>query len=214
MPRARISQRRLHKAYTACTFPSASILKRTGSISFMNESSENLEDLMKQALVGDKHAYTKALQATSRMLRPYLTRRISSPSDVEEILQEILISVHKSRHTFDGRRPYKPWVFAIAKFRLQDFLRKLYSDELRHAGELEEAENIGGEDVTDSGISYELIKGEIGKLPQKQAQILHLIHAEGHTSREVAQKMNMTESAVKVAAHRAYKVLKKKLDTV
>lgn len=177
----------------------------------MDDTNPSLEELMEQALAGDKRAYMQALQGTSRLLRPYLSKRVSSQSDVEEILQEILISIHKSRHTYDSRRPFKPWVFAIAKFRMKDFLRKIYSDELRHAGELEEAENIVETDVTNSGLSYEVIKGEIGKLPEKQAQILHLIHGEGRTSREVAQKMNMTESAVKVAAHRAYKVLKKKL---
>lgn len=166
---------------------------------------------MRLALGGNKRAYSEALQATGRMLRPYISKRVAAQADVEEILQEILISVHKSRHTYDGNRPYKPWAFAIAKFRLHDHLRKVYSDELRYAAELEEAENIGNADVTNSGITYELIKGEIEKLPGKQPQILHLLHGEGHTSREVAKKMHMTESAVKVAAHRAYKVLKKKL---
>jgi RNA polymerase sigma-70 factor (ECF subfamily) len=48
-------------------------------------------------------------------------------------------------------------------------------------------------------------------LPGKQPVILHLIHAEGYTAKEVAAKIGMKESAVKVAAHRAYKVLKKRL---
>jgi RNA polymerase sigma-70 factor (ECF subfamily) len=38
------------------------------------------------------------------------------------------------------------------------------------------------------------------------------MHQEGYTSKEVAEKMGMTESAVKVSAHRAYKVLRKKLE--
>ena len=50
------------------------------------------------------------------------------------------------------------------------------------------------------------------KLPDKQASILQLMHQDGYTSREVAQKMGMNESAVKVAAHRAYKLLRKKLE--
>jgi RNA polymerase sigma-70 factor (ECF subfamily) len=178
----------------------------------MSTSSDNiLETLMLQALAGDKQAYNNVLRATSQFLRPYLSKRINSRSDVEEVLQEILISIHRSRHTYDGGRPYKPWAFAIARFRLQDYLRKIYSDPLRRAADLEEAENIGSEDVTDSGLSYESIKDEIAKLPGKQPQILYFLHAEGRTSKEVAEKMNMTESAVKVAAHRAYKVLRKKL---
>jgi len=45
----------------------------------------------------------------------------------------------------------------------------------------------------------------------KQATILQLMHAQGFTAKQVAAKMGMNESAVKVSAHRAYKVLKQKL---
>lgn len=166
---------------------------------------------MELAIAGDKKAYHQVLQASSRMLRPYLARRINRASEIEDVLQEILLSLHKARHTYDGRRPYKPWLFAIARFRLQDYLRKLYKDHLRYAETIEDNENIVAEDVTKSSFSYESVKGEIDNLPEKQAKILHLMHAEGYTSKEVAGKMNMKESAVKVAAYRAYRILREKL---
>ena len=167
---------------------------------------------MCKSLEGDKRAYAALLRETARLLRPFLSRRLSFESEVDDVLQEILISVHKARHTYDGKRPYKPWVYAIAKFRLQDYLRMHYSDQLRHAVDLSELENTLHEDVTESAISYESISGEVHKLPEKQAAILQLMHQEGHTAKEVAEKLGMTESAVKVAAHRAYKVLRKKLE--
>lgn len=166
---------------------------------------------MSLALKGDKRAYTTILNETSRLLRPYIAKRIHSASDVEEILQEILLSIHKARHTYDGKRPYKPWAYAIAKFRLADHLRKLYADHLRFAEELDKAENISSTDVTNHGLSYESIREEIEQLPGKQPQILHLLHVQGHTLKEAAEKMQMTETAVKVTAHRAYKALRKKL---
>ncbi len=166
---------------------------------------------MRAALKGDTQAYARVLSEISSLLRPYLSKRLNQASDVEDVLQEILISIHKSRHTYDGKRPLKPWVYAIAKFRLTDFLRAHYSDTLRHAAELDVAEHLASLDVTESEFTYESIKEEIAKLPGKQPMILHLIHHEGHTAKEVAAKMNMTETAVKVAAHRAYKVLKGRL---
>jgi RNA polymerase sigma-70 factor (ECF subfamily) len=171
----------------------------------------DLEILMQQALAGDRRAYALVLEKTTWLLRPYLSKRINNKSEIDDVLQEILISIHKARHTYDGNRPYAPWARAIAKFRLQDYLRKHYSDRLRHAGELSEAENLP-EDVTESGIAYESIKEEIHKLPKKQAAILELMHNEGYTAKEVAEKTGMSESAVKVAAHRAYKLLKAKLE--
>jgi len=167
---------------------------------------------MRKSLEGDQLAYANLLRETARLLRPFLSKRLSFESEIDDLLQEILISIHKARHTYDGKRPYTPWVYAIAKFRLQDYLRAHYADQLRHSVELSELENILHEDVTESTLSYESISGEIQKLPEKQAVILQLIHQEGYTAKEVAAKLGMNESAVKVAAHRAYKVLRKKLE--
>ncbi len=163
---------------------------------------------MQSSLCGDQKAYAALLNATSRLLRPYLAKRLSQASEVEDVLQEILMSIHKARHTYDGVRPYKPWAYAIARFRLNDYLRAHYGDQLRHAAELDAAENIAAQNVTESEFTYESIKEAIERLPGKQPAILRLLHQEGHTAKEVAAKMNMRESAVKVAAHRAYKTLR------
>jgi len=167
--------------------------------------------LMKDALAGDGKAYAELLRETARQLRPYLSKRLNQQADVEDVLQEILISIHKARHTYDGTRPYGPWMYAIANFRLKDRLRKHYADPLSRAAEIEVAENISANDVTESEFTYESISGEIAKLPTKQATILQLIHAQGYTAKQVAERMGMNESAVKVSAHRAYKILKQKL---
>ena len=178
----------------------------------MTDKVENLEALMRLAQAGDKRAYTGLLQETSRFLRPFLAKRLSQASEVDDLLQEILLSIHKARHTYDGARPYKPWVFSIAKFRLLDHLRVHYADQLHHAIELSEVENILPEPVTDSAMTYESISGAVDKLPDKQAIILQMMHQQGYTAKEVAAKIGMKESAVKVAAHRAYKVLRNMLE--
>jgi RNA polymerase sigma-70 factor (ECF subfamily) len=167
---------------------------------------------MKQALAGDKAAYSELLRETARLLRPYFSKRLSFDSEVDDLLQETLISIHKARHTYDGERPYNPWAYAIAKFRLQDYLRMHYADQLRHAQDISELESFLHEDVTETPISYESISGEVQKLPEKQATILRLMHQDGYTAKEVAEKLGMNESAVKVAAHRAYKILRQKLE--
>lgn len=178
----------------------------------MAEENIDFEQLMRRSLAGDRAAYAQLLRATGRLLRPFLSRRLSVDGEADDVLQEILISIHKARHTYDGERPYKPWMYAIAKFRLQDYLRVHYADRLRQAEDISDLENVLSSDVTEAAMSYESISGEVQKLPAKQAAILQLIHQEGYTSKEVAAKLGMTESAVKVAAHRAYKVLRQKLE--
>ncbi len=177
----------------------------------MTDKAANLEALMQLALAGDKQAYTEVLRETSRFIRPFLAKRLNQPTEVDDLLQEILLSIHKARHTYDGQRPYKPWAFAIAKFRLLDHLRAHYADHLRHAVEISEVENSLSEHVTEAALTYESIREEIHLLPEKQAAILQMMHQDGYTAKEVAEKIGMKESAVKVAAHRAYKVLRKRL---
>ena len=178
----------------------------------MTDQADHLAALMRRSQTGDKRAYAELLRETARLLRPFLARRLSRDSEVDDVLQEILISIHKARHTYDGLRPYTPWMYAIAHFRLRDHLRAHYADPLRHGVAIAEVENDLRAEVTESEFSYESIKGEIDKLPVTQATILRMLHQEGYTAREVAQRIGMTESAVKVAAHRAYKVLRKKVE--
>ena len=178
----------------------------------MAKITTSLETLMRQALDGDKCAYSDLLRETAHFLRPFLQQKLSSRNDVDDLLQEILLSIHKARHTYHDLRPYKPWAYAIAKFRLLDYLRTRYADHLRFAIEISEVENTLHEDVTEPRISYESINGEIFNLPEKQALILQMMHQEGCTAKEVAEKISMTETAVKVAAHRAYKTLKRQLE--
>ena len=178
----------------------------------MTEQPADLEHLMRMALQGDKQAYADLLRETARLLRPFLSKRLRFEHEVDDVLQEILISVHKARHTYDGQRPFKPWLYAIARFRLQDHLLMLYTDHLRHAEDIADLENILHDDVTETAISYESISGEIERLPEKQATILRLMHQQGYTAKETAQQMGMNESAGKVAAHRAYKVLRQRLE--
>ncbi len=82
-------------------------------------NTDNLAALMKLSLNGDQRAYADLLRETSRLLRPFLAKRLSFTNEVDDLLQEILISLHKARHTYDGNRPFKPWIYAIATFRLQ-----------------------------------------------------------------------------------------------
>ena len=88
--------------------------------------SYELKDLFKSALEGDQKKYSSFLQIVTKILRCFVKKRIAVNS-VEDVVQEILISIHKARHTYDGIRPIMPWIFAIARFRIADYLRKTYS---------------------------------------------------------------------------------------
>lgn len=158
----------------------------------------------------DKASYAEFLTLTSRMLRGFVARRVP-PADAEDVLQEILISLHKARHTYDGTRLALPWVMAIAHYRLADYLRRHYSQMRHKQVDISEVENMLLEEVTESSATSESISEEVKNLGARQQKILHLMHSEGYTAREVGSQLGMNESAVKVAAHRAYKQIRMKL---
>lgn len=176
----------------------------------MSKTDENLEALMDKALKADNLAYNKVLNAIAALIRPYISKRLSNQNEIEDLVQEVLISIHKARHTYNSDRPLKPWVFAIARHRLADYLRNHYANNLQFMENLDYVSDIPA-DLQQEAFTYESIKKDVLELPGKQPMILHLIHSQGYTSREVAAKMKMSESAVKVSAHRAYKILRKKL---
>ncbi|MGH1456167.1 MAG: sigma-70 family RNA polymerase sigma factor [Alphaproteobacteria bacterium] len=161
---------------------------------------------------GDKRAYAKLLALLYPYIRKILAGGLANNDWLEDITQDVLISVHKSLHTYSPDRPFKPWIKAIIQFRKTDFLRTHYRKQ-NIAADVKVENNVFDEDVTYQPNYDELkdISAAISSFPEKQQQIFKLMKIEGYTAKEVAEQMDMSESAVKVSAHRTTAKLKKKL---
>jgi RNA polymerase sigma-70 factor (ECF subfamily) len=170
-----------------------------------------LGELLRFGLEGDEVAYTRFLQQVTPLLRRMVTRRLIA-ADVEDVVQEILISIHKARHTYDGQRPIVPWLLSIVRYRISDYLRKHYAQRRHQTVSLQEWKELI-QDVTEDGIHRESIEALMRCVPEKHRQILTMMHVEGFTAREVGHKMGMNESAIKVAAHRAIKKIQQNFGT-
>src|SRR3954469_4348833 len=83
---------------------------------------------MRSALAGDSAAYQRLLGAVAPVLRANARRalvRAGQPADqAEDIVQDILLALHLKRHTWDTSAPFAPWLFAIARNKLIDTLRR------------------------------------------------------------------------------------------
>lgn len=168
-----------------------------------------LADLFRQGVAGDAASYGKFLQAVSTVLRGVIVRKLAA-GDAEDVLQEILISVHKARHTYDGQRPLLPWLLAIAQFRINDHLRKHYAGARWETVDVDSvAETLVA--VTEPATVSESIDELLNPVAEREQRILTLMHVEGRTAKETGNQLGMSESAVKVAAHRAIKKLRELL---
>ena len=174
---------------------------------------QSLENDMARAQQGDTAAYKNVLETITPILRSFVTKKLNRSEDVEDVVQEILVSIHKASHTYDTNRPFKTWMYTIASHRVSDFLRAHYrkGDE-RHAVDYDDiAYGIANDaDVTDSYETSEYLDKALSELPDNQRKIIEMMKLEGYSVAETAGEMNMSESAVKVAAHRAMKILSQK----
>lgn len=169
---------------------------------------------MLAAQEGNQELYQKLLTELAQYLEKWMLRSIHQMENSQDIVQEILLCVHRAKHTYLPNRPFKPWLNAIARNKLIDYIRKHQRN--REYLTWEESPFDPVDDTFRESLNQGLsdrLSAALQTLPEKQRQIIELLKLEDQSVREVAEKLEMNESAVKVAAHRAYKRLRKKLIT-
>jgi RNA polymerase sigma-70 factor (ECF subfamily) len=159
---------------------------------------------------GDQRAYEELLRLVAREARSFVGRRIGWADWTEDVVQDVLLTVHRTRHTYDPARPFAPWFYAITNSRLIDVLRsrkrvitREVADEEAMAAQPAPAGTEGPSDVS------EALAQAVAQLPRVQREVVSLLKYEDLSVREVAVRMQMTEGAVKAMAHRGYKVLRR-----
>lgn len=166
--------------------------------------------LMAHAQDGDRAAYQRLLQEITPYLRSLAARYHRDPSDIEDAVQDILLTVHSIRHTFDPSRPFGPWIVTIANRRFIDRLRRQGRKRDRETPLMPEHETFAEpqanyEEVPDR---RELEKA-IDELPPMQRKAVQLLKLKEMSLKEASTTSGMSVTALKVNMHRAVKRLRK-----
>ena len=122
------------------------------------------------------------------------------------------MAVHGARQTYDPERPFAPWFYAIAANRLIDVLRRerrVITREL--AGDALPDFAAAPDTTLRDDIDVKAIHAAVASLPPRQRDVIEGLKFQDQSVREVAARLNMSESAVKVTAHRGYRVLRRLL---
>lgn len=169
-------------------------------------------DLAVRAQKGDQRAYAELLRDIIPFIKGVVAGGLANPDWVDDLVQDVLISVHKSLSTYSEDRPFRPWLMAIIQFRRTDLLRKYYKSAGNRSVGLEDPA-FSNTHVTNPAFSGELkdIEAALAELPEKQRKVFEMIKIHGYSAQEVADEMGMTVSAVKVSAHRTMNKLKDRL---
>jgi RNA polymerase sigma-70 factor (ECF subfamily) len=155
---------------------------------------------MLSSLSGDAAAYSLLLSDLSARLRTYYRRRLGDgASDAEDLVQETLIAMHERRISFDRTQPLTAWVYAIARYKLVDHLRRR---RVRMALPVDECEELfAPDDVEQTSASRDLDR-LLSTLPGPVSEAIRLTKIEGLSIEEAALRTGKSATATKVSIHR------------
>jgi RNA polymerase sigma-70 factor (ECF subfamily) len=169
--------------------------------------------LMARAQDGDRNAYRSLLKEIEPYVRSIAGRCFNRPADTEDVVQDVLLTVHTIRNTYDPQRPFGPWLVAIANRRIIDRLRRHIRQKTREIELSAEHETFAEAPANfDSTISAELaLVGAIDKLPPEQREAIRMLKLNEMSLKEASQASGRSIAALKVATHRAIKNLRRLL---
>jgi len=170
---------------------------------------------MRAAQDGNSFAYGRLLEEITPMLRGMVRRKWRNPGDIEDIVQDILLSIHLVRHTYDSARPIGPWIATIASRRIADAARKASS---RSANETTVAtmpetflldEPKTEQDASDDRAE---VRRALAALSPPQREAIELLKLQGLSLEEASTMTGKSVTALKVTVHRAMKAMRRILE--
>jgi RNA polymerase sigma-70 factor (ECF subfamily) len=169
--------------------------------------------LMAKAQDGDREAYRLLLKQIEPYVRSIASRCFNRPADAEDVVQDVLLTVHAIRNTYDPKRPFGPWLAAIANRRIIDRLRRhtrRKSREIELAAEHEIFPDVPAN--LDRTAPAELaLAGAIDKLPPDQREAIKMLKLKEMSLKEASRASGRSVAALKVATHRAIRNLRQLL---
>ena len=144
-----------------------------------------------------------AWQEVEARLRPYVARRLPSPADVDDVLQETFVRMHRGLATLaDGER-FGAWVYRIARSAIADNLRARVRHHLVVAGTSDEAAGLDAE--ADENLEADLaacVALFIARLPSPYREAITLTELEGLTQKDAAEMLGVSVSGMKSRVQR------------
>jgi len=183
-----------------------------------DEAEQRWSALMAAAQAGDAAGYRQLLEEILPVVRRLVHAKLADHARAEDVVQNVLLSIHRARRTYRPERAFGPWMRAIARNAVIDALRKHGRRAEREVAvdaieELAVARAEAPGEGSDGRLSPAL-ESALRKLPEPQREAVTMIQLEGLSVAEAAARAGVSAGALKVRAHRGYKALRKALDGV
>lgn len=154
------------------------------------------------AQCGNKQAYAALLTACRGWLLRYYRRKVP-PEQIEDLVQDTLLSLHRKLASYDPSRPVIPWIAAIARYRFVDHLRLAYRNT---ADAIDDDMALAHDD--EPALTARLSLDRLFEaLPDAQCRAIEMVKIEGLSISEASTSTGQSESLIKVNIHRGLKRL-------
>lgn len=184
----------------------------TSSSVFRTPMSESNEDIKLAALMvriqtGEQAAYREFLNGITPAIMGFIRSRIRNAATAEDIYQTVLLNIHRARHTYIPDKPIRPWLYSITRNAVYDYLRK-YQSKLS-------LETFTGDKFDfaaapqSSHEEQDILNSALKQLNPSHREAVEMIKLKGLSISQAAEQCGISESAIKVRAHRGYEHLKK-----
>lgn len=166
-----------------------------------------LQSLMLASQRGDSRAHRALLGALIPVLQRYFARKGVNDAEIDDLVQMTLIAVHERGDTYDQGKPFAPWVYAIARYKMIDQFRRRRN----HIGLDDVGEFADERDFTLAITARLDVNAHLATLPEKQAAAVRAIRIEQISVAETAAREGLSPSDVKISVHRGLKALAKRV---
>lgn len=168
---------------------------------------------MGSAQSGDEVVYRQLLAELGSASERFLRGRFGDQPFNEDCVQDTLLAVHQARHTYDGRRPFRAWFYAILRHKAVDHLRRHDRRQREREAQLQESA-VRGQGSGGDGLEEALAPGRLmAALSPQHRDALALTKIAGLSTAEAAARLDISESALKVRVHRAIRRLRSLLES-
>ena len=169
--------------------------------------------LMVRAQAGERAAYRRLLDEITPYVRSLAAKAHRDASDIEDTVQDVLLTVHAIRHTYDPARPFGPWLVAIAHRRIVDRLRRQGRARQHETPLAPEHETLAATEANycEMRVDAVALRDAVEHLPPGQREAVKLMKLQEMSLRQAAGVSGMSIAALKVATHRGLKTLRKLL---
>lgn len=175
---------------------------------------ERWSQLMADAQNGDRSAYELLLSEIVPFVRAIVARQHRTSDAIDDVVQDVLLTLHRARHTYEPGRPFQAWLGAIARHRSIDALRHRVRRNAQETSDVAAYETFAdpaaNRDIEASDAAA-VLGSALAALTARQRQAIELVKIKEMSLAEASKASGQSVAALKVNIHRGIRTLRMRL---